>query len=62
MDRVQAYGEAFAKIQAATGLHDIEELVATFLGAEDANFTLFNYCNQVNEEVDRLEEHAAAVR
>ena len=37
------------------GITDIDELVATFMEAEDDNFSLFNYVNELNGEVDKLE-------
>jgi hypothetical protein len=49
MEKVQSYGEAFAKIQEATGITDIDELVTTFINAEDQNFSLFNYVNELNQ-------------
>lgn len=54
--QVQSYEEAFAKIQAATGISDIDELVTTFINAEDQNFALFNYVNELNSECEKLEE------
>eukprot|EP00898_Chlorokybus_atmophyticus_P005341 jgi/Chlat1/5808/Chrsp4S00482 len=62
MEKVQSYGEAFARIQAATGIAEIEELVATFVAAEDQNFSLFNYVNELNVEVEKLEEGIAELR
>jgi len=60
--KVQEFEEAFAKIQAATGISDIDELVATFIEAEDQNFSLFNYVNELNSEVEKLEEQIADLR
>jgi hypothetical protein len=37
--------------QAATGISKIDELVNTFIDAEDQNFSLFNYVNELNNEV-----------
>ena len=54
--RVQSYREAFKQIQEATGIGDIEELVNSFMQAEDENFRLFNYVNTLNAEIERLEE------
>jgi hypothetical protein len=54
MEKVQSYGEAFAKIQEATGITDIDELVTTFINAEDQNFSLFNYVNELNQVGARL--------
>mmetsp|Transcript_2665 Transcript_2665/g.3018 ORF Transcript_2665/g.3018 Transcript_2665/m.3018 type:complete len:559 (-) Transcript_2665:802-2478(-) len=53
---VENYDEAFAQIQAATGITDVEELVTSFINAEDGNFSLFNYANELNQEMERLEE------
>merc|ERR1711988_1910227 len=62
MEKVQSYEEAFAKIQAATGISDIDELVTTFINAEDQNFALFNYVNELNNEIEKLEEQIADIR
>jgi len=62
MEKVQSYEEAFAKIQAATGISDIDELVTTFINAEDQNFALFNYVNELNGECEKLEEQIADIR
>jgi len=62
MDKVASYEEAFAKIQAATGITDIDELVTTFINAEDQNFALFNYVNELNGECEKLEEQIADIR
>uniref|UniRef100_A0A383V6K0 ODAD1 central coiled coil region domain-containing protein n=1 Tax=Tetradesmus obliquus TaxID=3088 RepID=A0A383V6K0_TETOB len=61
-EKVRLFGEAFAKIQEATGIQDIDELVAAFNAAEDANYTLFNYVNEVNTEVEALEDNIGRVR
>mmetsp|Transcript_7500 Transcript_7500/g.17164 ORF Transcript_7500/g.17164 Transcript_7500/m.17164 type:complete len:387 (+) Transcript_7500:3-1163(+) len=62
LQKVQSYEEAFAKIQEATGISDIDELVTTFIEAEDQNFSLFNYVNELNNEVEKLEEQIADIR
>jgi len=62
MEKVQSYEEAFAKIQAATGISDIDELVTTFINAEDQNFALFNYVNELNSECEKLEEQIADIK
>jgi len=62
MEKVQSYEEAFARIQAATGISDIDELVTTFINAEDQNFALFNYVNELNGECEKLEEQIAEIR
>ena len=55
VDRIKSYSEAFQKIQEATGITDIDELVTKFLDAEDQNFTLFTYVNDLNMEIEKVE-------
>eukprot|EP01063_Lacrimia_lanifica_P034528 TRINITY_DN6406_c1_g1_i1.p1 TRINITY_DN6406_c1_g1~~TRINITY_DN6406_c1_g1_i1.p1 ORF type:complete len:624 (+),score=353.88 TRINITY_DN6406_c1_g1_i1:109-1872(+) len=50
------YEEAFQKIRQATHCEDISKLVSTFLHSEDDNFSLFNYVNELNSELDKSEE------
>ena len=54
--KVQSYEEAFNKIKQSTGISDIDELVTTFIQNEDQNFSLFNYVNEQNNELEKLEE------
>eukprot|EP00877_Chromochloris_zofingiensis_P013781 jgi/Chrzof1/8657/Cz03g19020.t1 len=61
-EKVRLYGQAFAKIQEATGIQDMDELIKAFVDGEDANYTLFNYVNEVNEEVEKLEDGITAIR
>ena len=56
LERVQNFEEAFNKIKAATGITDINELVNTFIANEDQNFSLFNYVNEQNNEINELEK------
>ena len=62
MDKVQMYGEAFEKIQTATGIQDIDELVTNFVDAEDKNFTLFNYINELNQEIEKLDDQITTIK
>ena len=55
VNKMKAYEEAFAKIEDATGISDVDEVVNKFLEAEDKNFSLFNYVNELNSEIERLE-------
>jgi hypothetical protein len=61
-ERVQNFEEAFNKIKTATGISDIEELVRTFIKNEDHNFSLFNYVNEQNNEIEKYEEQIQALR
>lgn len=61
-EKVQMYTQAFEKIQQATGIEDIDHLVNTFITAEDQNYTLFNYVNEVNQEIEKLEDQITAIK
>jgi len=41
----------FTPLQQATKIDDIEVLVESFIEAEDRNFSLFNYVNELTMEV-----------
>merc|ERR1719231_321647 len=55
IEKVQVYEEAFAKMHAATGISDIDELVENFIAAEDQNFSLFTYANELSGEIEKHE-------
>jgi len=60
--KVQSYEEAFNKIKAATGITDVDKLVSTFIQNEEQNFSLFNFVNEQNNEIERLEEQIQKLR
>merc|ERR1719321_2649984 len=55
-EKIVTYEDAFSKIQAATGICDIDELVQNFINAEDQNFTLFKYNNELTAEIEKMEQ------
>jgi len=55
-EKVATFEEAFSKIQAATGICDIGELVQNFINAEDQNFTLFKYNNELSADIEKIEQ------
>jgi chromosome segregation ATPase len=61
-DKIRSYEEAFEKLQQATGIRDINELVATFINNEDETFSLFSYIQSINQEVDQTEEKTARLK
>jgi len=61
-DAVQAYEDAFEALKAKTEIDDMDELVAKFVEAEDRNFSLFNFVNELNSEIERLEAMTAGVK
>lgn len=62
MEKVQSYEEAFAKIQKATSIIDIDDLVQTFTTAEDQNFQLFNWVNDLSNQIEGLEDKNGSLR
>ena len=61
-ERVQNFEEAFNKIKSATGISDVDTLVKTFIKNEEHNFSLFNYVNEQNNEIEKLEEQIAQLQ
>jgi hypothetical protein len=59
---LDTYEKAFAEIRKVTGTHDIGELVQRFKAVEDQNFSLFNYVNEVNNEIEKLAEEIVDVQ
>jgi len=49
--------DAFDQIKEATGICSIEEIVTTFIKAEEQNYSLYNFVNLLNQETDALEEN-----
>lgn len=61
-EKINSYEDALHKIQEGTGIYDINEIVSRFLEAEEQNFSLFNYVNDINSEIERLEHSIADMR
>ena len=53
---VRVIEDAFEQIKEASGISNIEEIVTTFIKAEEQNYSLYNYVNMLNTETDGLEE------
>ena len=59
---VKVIEDAFDQIKEATGISSIEEIVTTFIKAEEQNYSLYNYVNMLNTETDGLEESNKEIR
>jgi len=53
---VKVIEDAFEQIKQATGISNIEEIVTTFIKAEEQNYSLYNYVNMLGTETVQLEE------
>lgn len=53
---VKIIEDAFDQIKEATGISSTEEIVTTFIKAEEQNYSLYNYVNKLNTDIDTIEE------
>merc|ERR1711988_488833 len=60
--KVVNFEDAFSNIMEKTNIHSIDELVDTFINAEDKNFTLFNFVNELTSEIEKLEEQIQDIK
>lgn len=60
--KIEAYQATFAKIQAATGIESVGELIEAFCAAEEHNFSLFSYVNALSDEVETHEAEIHKLR
>lgn len=51
-----AYEEAFNRIRQATDIPDLNELVQRFLRAEEENYSLFSFVNDLQKDIESLEK------
>jgi len=61
-EKADTYEKAFERIQKATGICDIDELVQNFIHAEDQNFSLFKYNNELSADIEKIELHITDYR
>jgi len=61
-ETMETYQKAFEKIQEVTGESDIYLLVSRFIETEDKNFALFNYVNELNNELEVVQEQIDSVK
>eukprot|EP00388_Colpodella_angusta_P026600 GDKK01006351.1.p1 GENE.GDKK01006351.1~~GDKK01006351.1.p1 ORF type:complete len:322 (+),score=48.89 GDKK01006351.1:59-967(+) len=54
-----AYEEAFMKLRQATDIPDLTLLVQRFLSAEEENYSLFSYVNDLAKNIEGLEKQRA---
>ena len=52
---VKVIEDAFDQIKQATGISNNDEIVTTFIKAEEQNLSLYNYVHMLNTETDLLE-------
>ncbi|XP_057299829.1 coiled-coil domain-containing protein 63-like [Hydractinia symbiolongicarpus] len=60
-ETIQSYESAFEQIKETTEIDDLQLLVGKFIETEDKNFALFNYVNELNNEIEMLREQIVEV-
>ena len=53
---VKIIEDAFEQITEQTGISSIDEIVTTFIKAEEQNYSLYNYVNILNSDIDTIDE------
>ena len=61
-EKIHSYEEMLLRIQDSFGAYDVNEIVNKFMEAEEQNFSLFNYVNDINSEIERLEHSISNMR
>ena len=51
---ISNYEKAFKHISSVTGEKNIDKIVENFIRKEEQNFALFNYVNELNNEIETL--------
>lgn len=54
--QIKTLEEAFQRIREATGEDDVDFIVTNFIRRENENFALFQYVNEINDEVEQLHD------
>ena len=62
MRNVKVIEDAFEQIKEATGITAIDEIVTSFIKAEEQNYSLLNYVNKLTNETDQLEDSNREIR
>ena len=60
--KLKEYQQAFDRILKATGAKNIDELVSNFIEAEERNFTLSKYVNELTQENESLDEQITKIK
>ena len=62
VESVESYQKAFEEIRQVTKINDIGDLVQKFKEIEDQNFSLFNFVNEINNEIEMEAEHIVSIQ
>lgn len=54
--RIQTFQDMFKKLTRITGVDDIDEIISTYARHEDEMFSMYNYIQNTNNEIDAAQE------
>ncbi|KAJ8683019.1 hypothetical protein QAD02_018811 [Eretmocerus hayati] len=60
--KIASYNEILALVKQFTGEEQLDKLTTQFLKQEEENFALFNYVNELNDELEGLQSRVAQLR
>ena len=58
---VKVLEDAFDQIKESTGITSTDEIVTSFIKAQEQNYSLYNYVNLLGTDTDQLEEQNADI-
>jgi hypothetical protein len=61
-ESVESYQKAFEEIRQFTQVSEISDLVQKFKEVEDQNFSLFNFVNEINNEIEMEAENIVSIQ
>ncbi|GBG64565.1 hypothetical protein CBR_g45259 [Chara braunii] len=51
-----SYANIFARLRQEMGVEDVDALINMLITTEDQNFSLFNFMNMINQDIDKFED------
>ena len=60
-DKITKYDKMFEELKEMTGTNSLEEVVTTYVAQEDEMFSLYNFVQTVNSEIDTVHESIAVL-
>lgn len=55
-EKIAEYNRMFEELKKMTGAHSLEEVVSTYVAHEDEMFSLYNFVQALNSEIDTMKE------
>lgn len=56
LKNIKVIDDAFNQIKEKTGIESNDEIVTTFIKSEEQTYSLYNYVNALNSDIDTIEE------